>query len=652
MSTNSIPGPTRKRVRKGTKSCSECKRRKIKCVPSSDPSICITCQERNTPCLSQEYVDHHSPSPEDPGMARRMARVESLLETLMDRIPQNQVDTLTPSSIPAAIASTDDIPVQAMGKFESLRRQLTAMLLCQEDVDYLFASSHGWWLIQQHMMPYLTDSDEIDSGLFTVSTVSRENPIAITRLLLCIAICIQQLSSDVDIQKVQTAVPLRQTMRSIVGFIAQNVTSDDEMIGSLEGVECLALQGIYEVNTGNLRRSWLSFRKAITIAQLLGLHRAAKTSQKTFHLWYQISRAERYLSVILGVPSSTGSAAFTVHDAPWLSTEDLHHKNLYQISGLILARNQDDFTHSFSTTQRISEQLDSFAKQMPPDWWEIPAMLFTRTHEASVRFERVMCQIWHFELEMLLHLPFMLRAANDRRYEYSHISCLNASRNLIKRWITIRENHDPLLFSELLEFQAFTAATTLLLGLLSSTTISSQLVLQEQDDSQLIEMVVRNFEGLQRDDTGMSVGSQSISAIRALQKFLRDGNISRSLCLEIPFFGTIKVARGCALQPLEGERLLGANEGRETSFFRFDQPALSRAPANAHVGVVGQAEGDGSGNGIEDIDTILHLSGGQFEPFEDSFIQNDLTGEWPTQEMDMILFDSLVDADLVGTWNL
>lgn len=188
----------------------------------------------------------------------------------------------------------------AMGKIESSRQKLTAMLLCQEDVDYLFASSYGWWLIQQHMMPYLPSLDEIDSrGLFTVSTVSREDPIAVTRLLLCIAICIQQLSSDVDIHKIKTTVPLRQTMSSIVEFIAQNVTSDDEMIGSLEGVECLALQGMYEVNTGNLRRSWLSFRKAITVAQLLGLHRAAtKTSQENIlqqtrrnALWYQISRA-------------------------------------------------------------------------------------------------------------------------------------------------------------------------------------------------------------------------------------------------------------------------------------------------------------------------------------------------------------------------
>ncbi|KAJ5286679.1 hypothetical protein N7478_002365 [Penicillium angulare] len=609
-------GHRRKRVRKGTKSCSEY------------PSICINCEDRNTPCLSQEYVDdYHSRSTEDLGMAHRMARVESLLETLIHKASHNEIDSLASSSIPAATAQvrsqpvfaslTNDILVQAdispAIKSESLRRQLTAMLLCQEDVDYLFASSHGWWLIQQHMMPYLQNSDENDSrGLFTVSTVSKESPIVITRLLLCISICIQQLSSKVDIQKLQTAAPLRRAMSSIVSFIAHNVTSDDEITGSLEGVECLALQGIYEVNTGNLRRSWLSFRKAITVAQLLGLHRAApKASQKASeensdlqharrsHIWYQISRA------------------------------------------------------------RIGEQLDSFAKQMSPGWWDIPMSLpSTRTKEASVEFERVMCQIWHFELEILLHLPFMLRAANDQRYEFSHISCLNASRNLIKRWIAIRESHETLLFSNLLNFQGFTAATTLLLGLLSFTTISGHVISQEeQEDSRLIEMVVRSFEGLERDETGKSVSSQSVSIIRTLQNFLRDRSISHSLCLEIPFFGTIKLARSCALQPLEGERLLGANGGRRPSSSRFDQSALSPAEmrrnciststSHAPAKEQGQAESENSGHFVDDIDTFLQLSGGQFQHFEDSYIQNDiLTSGWPTQEMETILFDSLVDADL------
>lgn len=151
-------------------------------------------------------------------------------------------------------------------------------------------------------------------------------------------------------------------------------------------------------------------------------------------------------------------------------------------------------------------------------------------------------------------------------------------------------------------------------------------------------MVVRNFEGLEHDETGKSIGSQSISVIRALQKFLHE-DISRSLCLETPFFGAIKVANSCALQPLEGERLLGANGDREMSFSQFDQSALSsaemrrtctststaHAPAKAYSETAGQAGSDDSGNYIENIDRFLQLSGGHFQPFDDSFTQKILS---------------------------
>lgn len=245
-----------------------------------------------------------------------MARVESLLETLMDTMNWSQYSDMTPSPIPAtAKESRPSFPsrsngsgVQAevsppIGKFEILRQRLATMLPCQVDVDSLFSSSHGWWLIQQHMMPHLPDSTENDfHGLFNVSDVSKGHPLTIARLLFCIAICIQQLPPEMDMRNFQITKPLRDMMGDIIDFLVRNVTSDDELIGNIESIECLALQGIYEVNAGNLRRSWLSFRKAVAIAQLLGLHRVAVNSSqegldlmktKRRHLWYQVSRGVR-----------------------------------------------------------------------------------------------------------------------------------------------------------------------------------------------------------------------------------------------------------------------------------------------------------------------------------------------------------------------
>ncbi|KAL3461718.1 hypothetical protein BJX64DRAFT_300084 [Aspergillus heterothallicus] len=690
MSTSTL---RRKVVRKGTRSCWECRRRKVKCLPSPGASICAGCRERGTECLSQEYAEDPSPDPtvDGPALAQRVARVESLLETLVERISQSQGGGLTPESIPTTIAPghspaasrSNQSRLQGedtggtTGTFESLRARMTAMLPSQADVDCLFASSHGWWLLQQHMMPHLPDLAENDTaGMLNVEIVSQGHPLGMARLLLCIAICIQQLGPEAEIlRQVQTRIPVREVESEIIKFITRNVTSDDENLGCIEGVECLALHGMYAVNAGNLRRSWLLFRKAITVGQLLGLHRALHClddamGAKRHHLWYQISRGERYLSTILGIPSSTVSTAFPLDDnAPWLSPEDIYHKKLYHISGLILERNQGDCTHSFSTTLRISEQLGTYAAEMPHAWWEIPTVIpTTRAKESSSQFERIMCQIWHFELATLLHLPFMLRAVNnDRRFEYSRVECLGAARNLIRRWNAIRESRTSLLFSNLLEFQAFTAATTLLLGLLSGDRNTHPTIIQERyEDHELIQQVVTNFEqiaGHSSCNVGNSVSSQSIQAIRTLQRFLQPGDPSDRLRLEIPFFGVIRVARsGAILQPIQGERLLGANPAHTDlqptplTVGAFE-PATVQRPASSsrprkrtHHEMAGNDDSY-TENRARGEEPRLHFSSNHFHLPQAPDIQGDLdSGEWDFQESDMVFFDSLVNTDLVGGW--
>lgn len=244
-----------------------------------------------------------------------MARVECLLETLLDRMTQSQSGQLATPSVrsfsnewrPLSRSLYNDSESQAeigcpTRKHEALRQKLAALLLQlhQDDVDFLLDSSHGWWLIQQHMTPYSSSANKNDfDSSFNVAAVSKLPPIPITRMLLCIAICIQQLSPEMHMQRFRNKAPLQEMMRSIMDFIVQNVTSDDSLTGSVQGVECLALQAIYEVNAGNLRRSWVTFRKAITIAHLQGLHNMTVNSSpeerdgmeiKQHHLWYHIAR--------------------------------------------------------------------------------------------------------------------------------------------------------------------------------------------------------------------------------------------------------------------------------------------------------------------------------------------------------------------------
>jgi hypothetical protein len=76
----------RRKVRKGTQSCWECKKRKVRCIWAPSKTTCENCVRRRTTCISQEYPDVPALSTKaaDDGVEDRLSRVENLLERLVN----------------------------------------------------------------------------------------------------------------------------------------------------------------------------------------------------------------------------------------------------------------------------------------------------------------------------------------------------------------------------------------------------------------------------------------------------------------------------------------------------------------------------------------------------------------------------------------
>lgn len=78
------PSRKRRKVRKGTQSCWECKRRKVRCTfaTAAASTVCDGCRSRRTRCVGQEFEDVST------GAERRdrLSRVEVLVDGLADRI--------------------------------------------------------------------------------------------------------------------------------------------------------------------------------------------------------------------------------------------------------------------------------------------------------------------------------------------------------------------------------------------------------------------------------------------------------------------------------------------------------------------------------------------------------------------------------------
>ncbi|KAH6612444.1 hypothetical protein C7974DRAFT_77901 [Boeremia exigua] len=99
--------PTRKKMRKGTHSCFECRRRKIRCIFQSDnPDVCSECFARGSRCVDQEnanpevIVDHRK------NLRERVSRLEALVDSLLEdktvkseSPSQSQAETTSPRNV-------------------------------------------------------------------------------------------------------------------------------------------------------------------------------------------------------------------------------------------------------------------------------------------------------------------------------------------------------------------------------------------------------------------------------------------------------------------------------------------------------------------------------------------------------------------------
>jgi len=114
------PGAKRRKVRKGTRSCWECKRRKVRCNFASDQdSVCTGCRQRGTKCQSQEFPEEPSaPADRSRQMGDRIVRVEALVEQLVKTVSNKQSAAPLEAGIPTPSSSSSELP-QISSLYES-----------------------------------------------------------------------------------------------------------------------------------------------------------------------------------------------------------------------------------------------------------------------------------------------------------------------------------------------------------------------------------------------------------------------------------------------------------------------------------------------------------------------------------------------------
>ncbi|OIW29240.1 hypothetical protein CONLIGDRAFT_411750 [Coniochaeta ligniaria NRRL 30616] len=635
----------RRKVRKGTHSCWECRRRKIKCqYDSSSDTVCLPCQARGSQCQSQEYVDESKTiPPPDRRLAQRLGRLEEMMEKLMDHIkPENSaagssmsrtasaspspplddsqeqvvdvfdgsinedtplgillgIHSATPAasqpsktlSTPDSENAAPDLSAKARShSYDEISKSLHALFPAQSDIDTIIKGTGGTYFVTtlfHHHRDVVAGNCESQSDLCTVPPVNA-HPTVLARRLLQLCICMQQLSPVFNRAELTVRTTLSKVMARITCTVATLVTYNDKLIGTSEGLQCLGLQAIWHANAGNLRKAWLSNRKALSLAQLMGIDRgntrafksADRTSDPRKHasaagVYYRIVYTDRFISLLLGLPIGTYDNSFAteeamLHDEPRERLNKAHTV----ISARIIERNSNKTAQAYTMTQEIDFEIEKAAQSVAADWWQEPILDPFASHS---RMSELVCtfihQIHHFDLLILLHLPYMLRDPAESRYEYSRVTCTRASREVLKRFVGFRTIINSAFSCRHVDYSALIAAMTLLLSYLGTQKLDSTgniphnnvpiwppsslascppnpnalPICTIHEDRKLIEAVRERMRhvAIINDDKLSQESADIISQLMPVLEMRDKGNESAALdCLHlsVPYLGTVSI---------------------------------------------------------------------------------------------------------------
>jgi hypothetical protein len=636
----------RRRLRKGTHSCWACKRRKARCsfalletdgietgTPTGTPTgTCLNCRRRGTKCISQELPEDRSVNQAEDS-TDRIVRVEALLNQLVNKgnpvqstsedgrrphphaaptpvtdsspngdsepssflLLNDDADINTPQSMPAFCTPDSQTPTTSgraaaahldtgKNKYEKISRALVAALPSQEDMDILHQAGNkvktfGCQVGLKVRSP-LDREDLQDEFKLSEMRSPHIHPVLLAKQMLLFSLTLLHLSPNESLQGLSEHSHV--VMERLADTVINLVTTCEELLGTMDSLECILLEAYYHLDNGNIRRAWLAFRRAMGAAQLMGIHRPIDFPVKVLEpssanidppvMWFRIVYMDRLLSLLLGLPqgnSDTNLCSDTplAHGTPSEKFEVLHSGILAKI----FQRNEiSPSPRAIEMTREIDKQLLEAADGLPSNFWRPPNFtgLEQNSPEAFWEGVRVRDQMVHYTLLNQLHLPFMLCPGADCMPEYAKITCVNSSREILTRFVAFRTFNRIPAYCRLADYLALVAGMTLILAHIynhrSNQEGANVLAHQRLGDRATVEQTLDNMEVSSRlrgdmlgakcvellqhlllveadAAKGHSYSAQHVPGVQGVQSNQEDE--CTVLFITIPYIGTIKITR-------------------------------------------------------------------------------------------------------------
>lgn len=407
------------------------------------------------------------------------------------------------------------------------KQSLVALLPSVQDALTIVTNTTAWlWGAENPPGSVLKPVDTLQ--VLEIAAISRGSAMHVAKMLLLFALYMQQLPAKFDAQLSESQ-SVERAIELIVDRVKLFVLSHEDEACSLDGLECLTLLGLIQLNDGAIRKAWMTFRRVLDISRLKGLQNSFSVSARNSlcndvalcrRLWLSTVCGDCYCSLLLGLEPGLGIAPFGPENETWsdpLADDDANvQRRICLIVARIAQRNAVGLHQDRHALQEIDEALNVLRDSMPNSWWRVPPFRQGRPLDSAKEPNRLICQLWFFQARIFTHIPIAFGKTANGTLNSLEI-CIEASRITLHRYLGLQHAKDQLSRCRTIDQSAFLAAVVLLLAKVQVRWHKMHSTASRYDsDRDLVEQVIDSFEVVGKKCCREHVARQSSEILSTL----------------------------------------------------------------------------------------------------------------------------------------
>lgn len=436
------------------------------------------------------------------------------------------------------MADFDALTTTVPGIQEDSEKSLVTLLPSPQDAVTITMNTFAW-LWGAETPPGGVFRPDDTAQLLDLATISKGSPIQVAKMLLLFALYMQQLPDDFD-ESLLGFEDVSRTIDLIVGRSKAYIMTHEDEACSIDGIESLLVLSTIYLNSGDIRKTWSTFRRTVDMAKLAGLQQsfsAAKRNSQSDEdallrrLWLSAACGDSYCSLLLGQEPATGSEVFGAAHETWIDPVAEKEANVQRLLCGVMAklteRNAKGLHLDEGITRELEDRLSTIYNSLPVTWWDTPTFPPGRSLDSAQEPTRLLCQMWYFMTQMFVQLPLAFGPHRETAY-YDLKECRNAGRNTLSRHLGSQHAKEQLARCRGGEQAAFLSAVVLLMCIVQSRVQFVHVPREKKEkplamsfdlDRTLVQQTIASFEARGKSGRREQISKQCAEILSKMRDF-------------------------------------------------------------------------------------------------------------------------------------